>query len=105
MGEALMKLLRYNEARAAYKEGLDLNPADPTLKKKLENLDALLEELQLNAQANKGPNPDADRFSVMVKWLKDGGSKVCRCLFPALSSSVVALCRRKGVYICVHERR
>mmetsp|Transcript_3916 Transcript_3916/g.7502 ORF Transcript_3916/g.7502 Transcript_3916/m.7502 type:complete len:601 (+) Transcript_3916:115-1917(+) len=78
-GVALEKLLRYQEARAAFKEGEKLAPEDGSIKKCLEDVEALLKELAISLEETAADNPDNDRFTAMVKWMKDGG-----CKFPKL---------------------
>jgi len=78
-GTALVKLLRYQEARAAFKEGEKISPQDPGIKKSLGAIESLLKELAMSLEETEADNPDNDRFSALVKWMKDGG-----CKFPKL---------------------
>lgn len=79
-GAALENLLRYPEAFVAYQEGLARDANDENLKKAAMDLAALLEELKITErELDQAGNPDADVFSAMVQWLKDGGA-----LFPKL---------------------
>jgi tetratricopeptide (TPR) repeat protein len=78
-GSALEGLLQFNEAAAAYAEGLKYDGNDPTLRKSADDLAALLKELRLTeSELSKQNNPDADRFDLMVRWLKEGGGKFPR---------------------------
>lgn len=75
-GAAYENLLQYPEAKAAYGEGLKLEPEDAVLKKKSADIDFLLQELKITQeQLDEGENPDGDRFDNMVKWLRDGGGQ------------------------------
>lgn len=78
-GSALEGLLQFPEAAQAYAAGLALDGNDPTLRKSSEDLAALMKELKITeAELAKHANPDADRFDLMVKWLKEGGGKFPR---------------------------
>jgi len=80
-GAALEALLQFPEAASAYAAGLERDPNDPSLRRSADDLAALLAELKLTeAQLAQGSdaNPDADRFDVMVRWLKEGGAKFPR---------------------------
>ena len=79
-GAALEGLLQFQEAADAYTEGLKCDPADPTLRKSSAELAALLSELKLTERqlASSRANPDADRFDLMVRWLREGGAKFPR---------------------------
>eukprot|EP00467_Chlorarachnion_reptans_P022463 CAMPEP_0114514598 /NCGR_PEP_ID=MMETSP0109-20121206/16241_1 /TAXON_ID=29199 /ORGANISM="Chlorarachnion reptans, Strain CCCM449" /LENGTH=598 /DNA_ID=CAMNT_0001694653 /DNA_START=148 /DNA_END=1944 /DNA_ORIENTATION=+ len=78
-GVALEKLLRYQEARAALKEGEKKAPEDAATKRALESIESLLNELAISLEQTSADNPDNDRFTKMVQWMKDGG-----CKFPKL---------------------
>lgn len=78
-GKALEKLLRYQEARAAFKEAEKIAPEDIGTKTALGAIESLLKELAMSLEESSADNPDNDRFSRMVKWMKDGG-----CKFPKL---------------------
>jgi tetratricopeptide (TPR) repeat protein len=78
-GSALEGLVLFAEAAQAYNAGLEVDPSDPTLKKSAADLAALMQELKLTeAELSKVANPDADRFELMVRWLKAGGGKFPR---------------------------
>ena len=76
-GQALEQLLRYHEAHRAYKQGLQLDPADPALCKAAVELATLLEELKISEDelTTAATNPDSDRFAVMVNWLRQAGAR------------------------------
>lgn len=75
-GKALEGLYRYPEAAAAFKQGVETDPADSGVKKSLDDIVSLLSELKMSEyELSKSANPDADRFERMVKWLKDGGAR------------------------------
>lgn len=77
-GLAYLELLRYPEAKEAFTEGLVKDPKDASLTKAANELASLLDELKITeSELNKSnpANPDTDKFSLMVKWLKDGGGK------------------------------
>lgn len=77
-GQALEGLLQYQEAHAAYKQGLALDGNDALLKKAEADMAQLIEELRLDAAAattESKDNPDGDKFDAMIKWLKDGGAQ------------------------------
>lgn len=78
-GSALEGLVQFNEAQAAYEAGLAIDPKDPFLVKAAADLKTLLEELKsTQAEMCQSPNPDADRFELMVRWLKQGGARFPR---------------------------
>ena len=78
-GSALEGLLQFQDAAVAYAKGLECDPTDLTLQRSAAELNALLQELKLTeSQLAKAANPDADRFELMVKWMKEGGSKFPR---------------------------
>lgn len=76
-GQALEQLLRYHDAVTAYQTGLTYDSNDVILKKCLDDLDLLLNELKLSrtqlAQAEL--NPESDRFTRMVNWLQSNGAQ------------------------------
>jgi histone-lysine N-methyltransferase SETD3 len=79
-GQALEQLLRYPEAYQAYQEGLKVDPADKSLVAAAQELDILLEELKITErELTQAGNPNADVFTSMVHWLREGGA-----LFPKL---------------------
>mmetsp|Transcript_3718 Transcript_3718/g.5072 ORF Transcript_3718/g.5072 Transcript_3718/m.5072 type:complete len:603 (+) Transcript_3718:247-2055(+) len=78
-GVALEKLLQYQEARVALKEGEKQAPEDASIKKALTELESVLNELAISLEETTADNPDNDRFTKMLKWMKDGG-----CKFPKL---------------------
>jgi len=101
-GMAYEKLLQYPEAKNSYAKGLEKAPEDPTLIKLGKAIDVrnenqpikskmgevnwfdetwqeLLDELKLSEQESAADNPEGDRFSRLIKWMKDGG-----CKFPKL---------------------
>eukprot|EP00954_Amorphochlora_amoebiformis_P029444 1393171-Amorphochlora_amoeboformis.AAC.1 len=78
-GVALEKLLRYQDARAAFKKAEKYSPTDSATLKALESIESLLKELAISLEETAADNPDNDRFTCMVKWMKDGG-----CKFPKL---------------------
>lgn len=78
-GLAQEKMLQYMEAFKSYQTGLEKSPEDVGCQKSLKNIKALLDELKLSEAESSADNPDGDRFSRLVKWMKDGG-----CKFPKL---------------------
>jgi histone-lysine N-methyltransferase SETD3 len=75
-GVAFETLYKYPEAQAAYADGLKIDPEDAALKKKAEDIAALLQELKMTEeQLSTGPNPEGDRFDALVKWMRDGGAQ------------------------------
>jgi histone-lysine N-methyltransferase SETD3 len=75
-GDALEALLRYPEAYEAYRKGLELDAGDKNLKEAVEKMSQTLEELKMTAsEMNSQPNPEVDKFELMVQWLQEGGSK------------------------------
>jgi histone-lysine N-methyltransferase SETD3 len=79
-GQALEQLLRYPEAHQAYQEGLKVDPTDKPLVAAAEELAKLLEELKITErELTQAGNPNADVFTSMVHWLREGGA-----LFPKL---------------------
>lgn len=75
-GVAFESLYKYPEAQAAYAAGLQLDADDAALKKRAEEVAALLDELKITEeQLSKGPNPEGDRFDALVKWMRDGGAE------------------------------
>jgi stress-induced-phosphoprotein 1 len=78
-GAALEGLSLFAEAAQAYGEGLKLDPTDAALRRCNDEVTALLREMKLTeAQLAAKTNPDADRFELMVRWLRDGGAKFPR---------------------------
>lgn len=65
-GVALEKLLRYQDARAALKGGEKRAPEDASIKKALESIESLLNELAISLEQTNADNPDNDRFTKMV---------------------------------------
>jgi len=79
-GQALEALLRYPEAHQAYQEGLKVDPTDKSLIAAKEELQKLFDELKITErELNQAGNPNADVFTSMVHWLREGGA-----LFPKL---------------------
>lgn len=79
-GAALEQLLRYPEAYKAYESGLKVDSNDDNLKKASAELHTLLDELKITEkELDQVGNPDADVFTKMVSWLREGGA-----LFPKL---------------------
>jgi len=78
-GQAYEKLLQYPEAKNSYAKGLEIAPEDANLVKMGKAIDELLDELKLSEQESAADNPEGDRFSRLIRWMKDGG-----CKFPKL---------------------
>ncbi|GAB5373439.1 hypothetical protein AAMO2058_001751800 [Amorphochlora amoebiformis] len=78
-GMAYEKLLQFPEAKKSYDKGIAFAPDDPTLKKQIKQIEELLDELKISEQESAADNPDGDRFTRLIKWMKDGG-----CKFPKL---------------------
>lgn len=75
-GQALENLLEYAESYQAYQEGLKLAPEDASLITASKELSTLLTELKFTErELEQAGNPDADVFTKMVKWLRDGGAQ------------------------------
>lgn len=78
-GDALEGLLLYDQALAAFRAGLELDPEGAMLKAAEEKLVALLEQLRLGEakESERGgvENPENDKFAVMVEWLREGGAR------------------------------
>jgi tetratricopeptide (TPR) repeat protein len=76
-GLALEGLERYTDAFAAYEAGLLIEPADPLLLKSRADLSVMLEEMRATGTevAAAAQNPQHERFSRLLAWLKEGKSK------------------------------
>jgi protein-histidine N-methyltransferase len=73
--DALEKMYRYPEAKQAYEAGLKIDSEDALLKDGTKRMQDIMEELQLTpAQMSTEANPDKDRFSNMIQWMKEGGA-------------------------------
>jgi len=82
-GLALEGLMKLNEALQAYRSGLEIDPQDQNLKRCVENVDGMVEELNNGSKAGMegeaGENPENDKFDRLIDWLLRG-----KCRFPSL---------------------
>ena len=72
-GQALEGLMQLPKAYEAYKEGQARDADDAVIKRSLDELATLMEDMKLSAsEASQQANPEEDRFEAMQTWLKEG---------------------------------
>ena len=72
-GQALEGLMQLQRAYESYKEGQARDESDAVIKRSLDELVALMEDMKLTAkEAKLTLNPEEDRFDAMIAWLREG---------------------------------
>ena len=72
-GQALEGLMQLQRAYESYKEGQALDESDAVIKRSLDELSVLMEDMKVTAkEASLKLNPEEDRFDAMITWLREG---------------------------------
>jgi tetratricopeptide (TPR) repeat protein len=75
-GQALEGLMQLQKAYEAYREGQSKDENDAVIKRSLDELCVLMEDMKLSAtEASQTVNPEEDRFEAMQTWLKEGNAQ------------------------------
>jgi tetratricopeptide (TPR) repeat protein len=74
-GQALEGLMKYDAARAAYAEGAKLDPNDLILQRQLDNLTAIITEVNTVTAEEASENPESDIWVQLIDWLVQGKSR------------------------------
>ena len=75
-GQALEGLMQLQRAMESYKEGAARDSEDAVLKRQMDELQGLMQDMQLSQrEAASTVNPEEDRFEAMIQWLKDGNAQ------------------------------
>ena len=75
-GQALEGLMQLQRAMESYKEGAARDSEDAVLKRQMDELNVLMEDMKLSQrEAASTVNPEEDRFEAMIQWLKDGNAQ------------------------------